>query len=124
MRIRRSVPIVIAVLLIAAAIALVVTLRKNAPPEAARLLPGADGFLYVNLKWIRTFNATAPRLGTSAYSAVRRKRTSDDRNGESMAARICSNGDLYFGNVSSSVSPKNPERDLTCNPGRVTFTAT
>ena len=59
MRIRRSVPIVIAVLLIAAAIALVVTLRKNAPPEAARLLPGADGFLYVNLKWIRTFNATA-----------------------------------------------------------------
>jgi hypothetical protein len=60
MRIRRSVPIVIAVLLIAAAIALVVALRKQAPPEAARLLPGADGFLYVNLKWIRTFNATAP----------------------------------------------------------------
>ena len=60
MRIRRSVPIVIAVLLIAAAIAFVVALRKQAPPEAARLLPGADGFLYVNLKWIRTFNATAP----------------------------------------------------------------
>jgi hypothetical protein len=30
----------------------------HAPPEAARLLPGADGFLYINLKWIRTFNAT------------------------------------------------------------------
>ncbi len=58
MRIRRTFPIVIAVLVIAGAIALVVTLRKQAPPEAARLLPGADGFLYVNLKWIRTFNVT------------------------------------------------------------------
>jgi hypothetical protein len=58
MRIRRSLPLVLAVLAIAAAVALVVTLRKHAPPEAARLLPGADGFLYVNLKWIRTFNAT------------------------------------------------------------------
>ncbi len=58
MHIRRTLPIVFAVLIIAAAIALVVTLRKHAPPEAARLLPGADGFLYVNLKWIRTFNAT------------------------------------------------------------------
>src|ERR1039457_5218291 len=60
MRIRRRLLIPLIVLLIAAVIALVVTLRKNAPPEAARLLPGADGFLYVNLKWIRTFNATAP----------------------------------------------------------------
>jgi len=59
MRIRRSVPILIAVVVIAAAIALIVTLRKHAPPEAARLLPGADGFFYINLKWIRTFNATA-----------------------------------------------------------------
>jgi len=59
MRFRRSVPILIVVVLIAAAIALIVTLRKNAPPEAARLLPGADGFFYINLKWIRTFNATA-----------------------------------------------------------------
>jgi hypothetical protein len=62
MRIRRSVPILIAVLLIAAAIALIVTLRKNAPPEAARLLPGADGFFYINLKWIRTFNGAPPLL--------------------------------------------------------------
>lgn len=59
MRIRRRLPIPMAVLLIAAAIALIVTLRKQAPPEPARLLPGADGFLYVNLKWIRTFNATS-----------------------------------------------------------------
>jgi hypothetical protein len=58
MRIRRRLPLVLAVLAIAAAVALVVTLRRHAPPEAARLLPGADGFLYVNLKWIRTFNAT------------------------------------------------------------------
>jgi hypothetical protein len=58
MRIRRRLPIPLAVLLIIAAIALIVTLRKHAPPEAARLLPGADGFFYINLKWIRTFNAT------------------------------------------------------------------
>ena len=59
MRFRRRIPILIIVLLIAGVIALLVTLRKHAPPEAARLLPGADGFFYVNLKWIRTFNATA-----------------------------------------------------------------
>jgi hypothetical protein len=59
MRIRRRLPIPLAVLLIAAAVALIVTLRKHAPPEAARLLPGADGFFYINLKWIRTFNETS-----------------------------------------------------------------
>lgn len=58
MRFRRRLPIPLAVLLIAAAITLIVQLRKSAPPEAARLLPGADGFFYINLKWIRTFNAT------------------------------------------------------------------
>jgi len=59
MRIRRRLPIPLAVLLIAAAIALIVTLRKHAPPEAARLLPGADGFFYINLEWVRKFNATS-----------------------------------------------------------------
>lgn len=59
MRIRRRLPILAAVLVIAAAVALIVFLRKQAPPEAARLLPGADGFLYINLKWIRSFNATS-----------------------------------------------------------------
>jgi hypothetical protein len=59
MRIRRHLLIPLAVLLIAAAVALIVTLRQHAPPEAARLLPGADGFFYINLKWIRTFNATS-----------------------------------------------------------------
>jgi hypothetical protein len=58
MRIRRTLPVAVAVLVIAGAVALIVFLRGQAPPEAARLLPGADGFLYVNLKWIRTFNAT------------------------------------------------------------------
>lgn len=59
MRIRRTFPIALAVLVIAAAVGFLVFLRKHAPPEAARLLPGAEGFLYVNLNWIRTFNATS-----------------------------------------------------------------
>jgi hypothetical protein len=58
MRIRRRLLIPLSVLLIVVAVALIVALRKHAPPEAARLLPGADGFFYINLKWIRTFNAT------------------------------------------------------------------
>src|SRR5208337_4665868 len=53
MRIRRSLPILIGVLLVAGAVALVVVLRKHAPPEPARLLPGADGFVYIDLKWMR-----------------------------------------------------------------------
>src|ERR1700730_2791012 len=53
MRIRPRFPILIGVVLVAAALALVVVLRKHAPPEPARLLPGADGFVYVNLKWVR-----------------------------------------------------------------------
>jgi len=53
MRIRRSLPILIGVLLVAGAVALVVVLRKHAPPEPARLLPGAEGFVYVDLKWMR-----------------------------------------------------------------------
>jgi hypothetical protein len=56
MRIRRSFPIIVAVLLVAVAVALVVALRKHAPPEPARLLPGADGFVYVNLQWMRRAN--------------------------------------------------------------------
>jgi len=59
MRIRRRLLIPLIFLLIVAVVAFLVTLRKHAPPEAARLLPGADGFLYINLTWIRTFNATS-----------------------------------------------------------------
>jgi len=56
MRIRRRLPLVFAVLAIAAAVAVVVVLRKHAPPEPARLLPSADGFVYINLKWMRRAN--------------------------------------------------------------------
>jgi hypothetical protein len=57
MRRRRTLPIVLVVLLIAAAIALAVYLRRRAPPEPARLLPGADAFVYVNLKDVRSTDA-------------------------------------------------------------------
>lgn len=56
MRIRRSLPIVLSVIVVAAVLALLVQLRKHAPPEPARLLPGADGFFYVNLQWLRRAN--------------------------------------------------------------------
>ncbi len=56
MRIRRRLPIVFGVILVGIAVALVVVLRKHAPPEPARLLPSADGFAYLNLKWIRRAN--------------------------------------------------------------------
>src|SRR5579863_4475387 len=58
MRIRRRLPLILAVLLVITAVALAVVLRKHAPPEAARLLPGADGFVYVNLGWMRRANLT------------------------------------------------------------------
>src|ERR1700677_963549 len=53
MRIRRILPILLAVALITAALTVAVQLRKRAPPEAARLLPGADAYFYVNLDWAR-----------------------------------------------------------------------
>ena len=56
MRIRRRLPILFGFVLVVAAIALAVVLRKHAPPEPARLLPGADGYFYANLKWIRRAN--------------------------------------------------------------------
>jgi hypothetical protein len=57
MRIRRSPTILlIGVLLVAATLTLVVQLRKHAPPEAARLLPPADGYLYIDLQWLRRIN--------------------------------------------------------------------
>lgn len=53
MRIRRSLSYLLAVVAIAAALTLAVQLRKQAPPEPARLLPAADVFLYANLGWAR-----------------------------------------------------------------------
>ena len=49
-------PIVLAVVVVAAAVTLAVQLRKHAPPEPARLLPGADAFVYVNFGWARKAN--------------------------------------------------------------------
>jgi hypothetical protein len=53
MRIRRTLPVALAVVLVAAAVTLAIQLRKHAPPEPARLLPGADAFFYANVSWIR-----------------------------------------------------------------------
>ena len=58
MRIKRRLPILFGVLLVIAAIAFLVVLRKHAPPEPARLLSSADGFAYINLEWIRRTNIT------------------------------------------------------------------
>src|SRR5882724_8064436 len=60
MRIRRSLPILLVVVAVGAAVTLAVQLRKNAPPEPARLLPGGDGFFYLNLSWARKINAGNP----------------------------------------------------------------
>lgn len=56
MRIRRTLPIALAVVVVGATLTLAVQLRKNAPPEPARILPGADGFVYANLGWARKAN--------------------------------------------------------------------
>jgi hypothetical protein len=53
MRFRRKLPVLFGFLLFVAAVAMVIVLRKHAPPEAARLLPGADAYVYVDLKWMR-----------------------------------------------------------------------
>jgi len=60
MRIRRTFPIVVAVLAIAVAVTIAVELRKHAPPEAARLLPGADAFFYLDLRMARRANSGNP----------------------------------------------------------------
>lgn len=51
-RTRRTLLVVAAVFVL---LALAVFLRSKAPPEAARLLPEADGVLYFNLRPVRTF---------------------------------------------------------------------
>jgi hypothetical protein len=53
MRIKRLLPVLFGFLIFVASVALIVQLRKHAPPEPARLLPGADAFLYIDLKWMR-----------------------------------------------------------------------
>src|ERR1700759_1552081 len=53
MRLRRTYPILVGVLLVAVSLAALVFLRKHAPPEPARLLPGAEGFVYIHFSWLR-----------------------------------------------------------------------
>jgi hypothetical protein len=50
---RRTRLTILSVALIVAVLAATVVLRKQAPPEPARLLPGAEAFAYVDLKWVR-----------------------------------------------------------------------
>ena len=57
-RTRRTLWIVAAVLLF---LAVAIFLRSKAPPEAARLLPEADGILYFNLKPVRAFLPRNPK---------------------------------------------------------------
>ena len=57
MRIRPTFPIVLAVVVVAASVTLAVQLRKHAPPEPARLLPGGDGFFYLDLGRVRRLNS-------------------------------------------------------------------
>jgi hypothetical protein len=51
-RTRRTLLIVAGVLLL---LTVAIFLRSKAPPEAARLLPEADGIIYINLRPMRTF---------------------------------------------------------------------
>jgi hypothetical protein len=56
---RRTRLTILSVLVLAAALVVIVLLRSQAPPEPARLLPGAEAFAYVDLKWVRRLD----RLG-------------------------------------------------------------
>jgi hypothetical protein len=56
MRIRRTLPIALAVVIVAGALTVTVQLRKHAPPEPARLLPAADAFFYADFGWARRAN--------------------------------------------------------------------
>jgi hypothetical protein len=66
MRFRRKLPIWLGFLIIVAAVWAVVFLRRHAPPEPARLLPTADGFIYVDLKWMR-YTDVAKKLPAVAH---------------------------------------------------------
>jgi hypothetical protein len=52
-RFRRLRLLALTVLLVAVTVTVLVQLRKNAPPEGARLLPGADAFAFIDLQWAR-----------------------------------------------------------------------
>jgi len=58
---RRRLAIVLVILVVIAAFGLAVMLRRNAPPEAARLLPESDAIVFLNLKNIRRFTSFSPQ---------------------------------------------------------------
>jgi hypothetical protein len=61
---------VVPLLIVIAVIAGIVLLRKRAAPEAVRLLPEAQGYVYINLKPLRhagVFNDIAPITGEPEY---------------------------------------------------------
>jgi hypothetical protein len=60
---RRRILLALLVLLVAATLGLVVYLHRSGPPEAVRLLPDADGVLYVNLGRIRLLTQSPPLAG-------------------------------------------------------------
>ena len=62
---RRQIPLLIGIALMAA-LALAVYLRKQAPPEVARLLPEADAIVYFDLKPLRTLTHFDLHVGTRA----------------------------------------------------------
>src|SRR6476660_3498004 len=59
---RRTKATVLTALIILLLLALAAFLRKNAPPEAARLLPESDGIVYVNLRPLRAATHFEQRL--------------------------------------------------------------
>jgi hypothetical protein len=50
---RRLLPVVLAVAVVATALVLFIVLRRKGPPEAARLLPDADGVVYIDVELLR-----------------------------------------------------------------------
>src|SRR6202012_1988449 len=52
---RRTKATIIIVLIVLLLVGLAAYLRRNAPPEAARLLPESDCILYFNLRPLRTY---------------------------------------------------------------------
>lgn len=73
---RRTLWIAVGVIVIAAAISGAVLLRKRAAPEPARLLPEADGYLYFDLKPLRTVGAIGknpPAISDPEYEAFVRE---------------------------------------------------
>ncbi len=59
---RRWVPVLLAAAVVAAALMIFAVLRRSAPPEAARLLPAADGVLYIDVSLLR-------RLGVFSHTS-------------------------------------------------------